>query len=80
MNNLLYQLIFDWAMIILAIKDVIINFLLLKWLPKRRFCPPLLDQNEYLTKSAIDLACMIKHKEITSHELVKGYINQLYQV
>lgn len=48
---------------------------------ERKQCPPLHSSDQkFLSHSAIDLAEMIKSRKITSHQLVKAYIDRLNEI
>jgi fatty acid amide hydrolase 2 len=45
----------------------------------RKNCPKL-DNNQFISKSAVELAGMIRKKEITSHQVVKAYIDRIAEI
>ena len=49
------------------------------WGDQKKKCPPL-KKNFFVTKSAVEIASMIKNKELTSYEVVNGFINRIIEV
>lgn len=47
---------------------------------KETVCPPLNDANRFLSKSAVELAQMIRNGEITSYQLVDACIKRMNEV
>ncbi len=62
------------------VKDFLLN-LFCKWYwSNQRLCPSLSRDENFLTLSAVDLARMIRTKEISSYKLVECYINRINKV
>lgn len=62
------------------IKNTLSEWILGWYLGERKKCPSLNANNKFLTRSATELAAMIRNKEITSSELVKACINRINEV
>lgn len=59
--------------------DKFIQFCLEQYWGSKGQCPEL-KANYFITKSAVELAHMIRAKAITSHQVVKAYIDRLNEV
>lgn len=54
---------------------------ILQWyFGKKKECPPLTNENYFLTKSAIDLAASIKKREITASQLIEATISRMNEI
>lgn len=62
------------------VKDFLLN-LFCKWYwTNQPLCPALSREENFLTLSAVDLARMIRTKEISSYKLVESYINRMNKI
>ncbi|KAG4074919.1 hypothetical protein HA402_009344 [Bradysia odoriphaga] len=62
------------------VKDFLLN-LFCKWYwTNQPLCPPLTREESFLTLSAVDLARMIRTKELSSYKLVESYINRMNKI
>lgn len=75
-----WQLLYYVISIVHLIKNNLSEWILGWYLSDRKKCPSLNANNKFLAKSAIELAAMIRNKEITSYELVKACINRINEV
>lgn len=58
--------------------DKIVDSALEWYLGEKKKCPAL-KKNFFITKSAVDLAELIRNKEITSYQVVNAYINRIIE-
>lgn len=67
--------------LVLLLKDRFVE-LVLSWFfgEKKSECPTLSEDQEFLSKSAIELAQAIRQREITSYQLVDACIKRIQQV
>lgn len=78
-KELAWHLLFQVIAIAHLIKNFLLELILGWYLGERKTCPAL-KQNKFLTKSAVDLAQMIRRKEITSTQLVQACIDRINEV
>lgn len=65
----------------LVLKDKAVEAALLWYFgEKKAECPPLNDDNRFLSKSAVELARMIRNGEMTSYKLVDACIKRMTEV
>lgn len=65
----------------LVLKDKAVEAALLWYFgEKKAECPPLSDDNQFLSKSAVELAQMIRNGEITSYKLVEACVKRMNEV
>lgn len=58
-----------------------VSEMFLKWyLGDRKRCPPLNSDNQFLSKSATELAALIRTGEITSTQLITATISRMNEV
>lgn len=65
---------------ILTLKDKLSEICLGYIFGERKKCPALREENNFLTRSASDLASSIRNGEITSVQLVEATINRINDV
>lgn len=74
-ENLLRQFVF----LLHSLTDTLLELFFGWFWGERKVCPQL-NENEFLMKSAVDLAEMIRQKKLTSYQLVKAYIDRIKEV
>lgn len=65
---------------VLILKDKISELCLGYYFGGKKECPPLRKENNFLVKSAVDLAYSIRSGETTSTQLVEATINRMREV
>lgn len=75
-----WQLLYYVISLVHAMKNNLSEWILACYLGEGKKCPPLNANHAFLTKSAVELAAMIRNKEITSYELVKASIERINEV
>lgn len=78
-KELAWHLLFQVIAIAHLIKNFLLELILGWYLGERKTCPAL-KGDTFLTKSAIDLAQMIRKRELTSTKLVQACINRIHDV
>ena len=58
--------------------DKVINMVLESYLGAKKKCPDL-KKDFFITKSAVEIAELIKNKDITSYQVVNAYINRIIE-
>jgi fatty acid amide hydrolase 2 len=56
--------------------DKMVAFVLEQYWGERKRCPRL-AKDEFITKSAVELAAMIRRREVTAHQVVQAYIERI---
>lgn len=76
-----WKLLHYCVSVVLVLKDKAIEFAL-SWYfgEKKLVCPPLNDENRFLSKSAVELAQMIRNRKLTSYKLVDACIKRMIEV
>lgn len=74
-----WHLLFIFINIVHIVKNLLLDLVLGWYLGQRQRCPAL-KENQYLKNSAIDLAQMIRNREITSTQLVKACTQRIKEV
>lgn len=68
-------------MLIHIILDTILEFVLGWYLGDRKRCPAITDENQKLcTKSAVELAELIRERKVKAYDVVKAYIDRMNEV
>lgn len=62
-----------------SLVDKAVNAVLGMYLGDKRVCPDL-RKDFFITKSAVEIAELIRNRDITSYEVVNGYINRIIEV
>lgn len=75
-----WKLLFYIISVVLVLKDKISEIFFEWYFGEKKVCPPLKNNNEFLTKSAVELAAAIKKGEITSTQLIEATINRIMEV
>lgn len=65
---------------VLILKDKLSEVFLGWYFGEKRTCPPLKSENNFLAKSAKELANLIETKQITSTQLIKATIDRMNEV
>lgn len=78
-KELAWHLLFQVIAIAHLIKNLWLELILGWYLGERKTCPAL-RKNQFLLKSATDLAMMIRNQEITSTQLVRACIDRIKEV
>lgn len=63
-----------------CIRNKILEVVLQWYWSDRKQCPAILSKNDFLMKSATEMAQLIRTKKITSYELIKLSIERIQQV
>lgn len=77
---------FSWKLlsfiisVFLVLKESIVEMILKWYLGEPKSCPPLTGENRFLSKSATELAALIRTGEITSAKLVEATIKRINEV
>jgi len=79
MKGIVWGLLRNFFVMIHLLFDFIIESFLGWYHGERKTCPAL-DKNAFIEHGAIDLAKMIREKQITSFQVVEAYINRMQQV
>lgn len=75
-----WNLLFSFFLLIRKLIDKVLNFVLeLYWGHEAKKCPPL-RKDFFVTKSAIEIAELIRNQDITVHQVVNAYINRMIEV
>lgn len=62
-----------------SIVDKIVDTILELYLGEKKVCPDL-RKDFFVTKSAVEIAELIRNKDITSYEVVNAYINRIIEI
>lgn len=80
LRDLSWKFWFYTISVLLVLKDKISEIFFEWYFGEKKVCPPLKNNNEFLTKSAAELAASIRKGEITSTQLIAATINRIMEV
>lgn len=75
-----WKLLFYFISVLLIAKDRLVEMFLSWYFGEKKTCPALNDDQQFLRKSAVDLAAAIRNGEITSTQLVTATIERMREV
>lgn len=75
-----WKLLYYIISLILIVKDQLLEMFFKWYFGEKKACPPLKDGNQFLAKSATELATAIRNREITSTQLIEATINRIKEV
>lgn len=75
-----WKLLFHLISMVLILKDKVSEIVLGWYLGEKKTCPPLTTENQFLSKSAVELAELIRNGELTSTKLVQAVIDRMNEV
>lgn len=65
---------------VLILRDKLSERFLEWYFGEKKSCPRLTEENSFLAKSAVELAAMIRRREISSTKLIQATINRINEV
>lgn len=65
---------------VLILKDKVLESFLQWYFGEKKSCPPLTNENNFLAKSAVELAASVRKGDISSTELIQATINRINEV
>ncbi|KAL7039566.1 hypothetical protein ACKWTF_000027 [Chironomus riparius] len=74
----MWSLLNFFLFFIRSVVDKIVNFALEWYWGEKKSCPPL-RKNFFITKSAVEIAELIRQKDISSYHVVNAYINRIIE-
>lgn len=77
-KDMSWSLLVNFIYIIRLLVDKLVNTCLEWYLGDRKKCPSL-RKDFFVTKSAVEIAELIRNKEITSYQVVNAYINRIIE-
>jgi fatty acid amide hydrolase 2 len=78
-KDMFWSLFVNFIYIIRLLVDKLVNTVLEFYLGDKKKCPDLKSSNHFVTKSAVELAELIRNEEITSYQVVNAYINRIIE-
>lgn len=75
-----WKLLYYIISLVLIVKDQLLEMFFKWYFGEKKACPPLKDGNQFLAKSATELATAIRNREITSTQLIEATINRIKEV
>lgn len=78
MKDMFWSLLVNFIYILRLLVDKIVETALEYYLGERKRCPQL-KKDFFVTKSAVEIAEMIRNKDITSYQVVNAYINRIIE-
>lgn len=77
-KDMLWSILFNFFYIIRLLIDKFIEFVLELYLGDKKKCPPL-KKDFFVSKSAVEIAELIRNKDISSYQVVNAYINRIIE-
>lgn len=78
-KDMFWGLLIYFLQLLRIIIDKIVNFVLELYWGEKLKCPPL-RKDFFITKSAIEIAELIRNQDITVYQVVNAYINRLIEI
>lgn len=78
MKDMFWSLLVNFVYIIRLLVDKFVETVLEYYLSDRKKCPAL-KKDFFVTKSAVEIAELIRNKDITSYQVVNAYINRIIE-
>lgn len=78
MKDMFWSLLVNFVYIIRMLVDKIVDTVLENYLEGKKKCPDL-KKDFFITKSAVEIAELIRNKDITSYQVVNAYINRIIE-
>lgn len=78
LKDTMWTLLNYFIYFIRSIIDKIVNFALEWYWGEKRTCPPL-RKDFFITKSAVEIAELIRQQDISSYQVVNAYINRIIE-
>ena len=76
MKGMAWSLLINFIYIVRMLFDKLIEIILEKYWGEKKQCLQL-KKDFFITKSAVEIASMIKSKQLTSHQVVKAYCDRM---
>lgn len=73
-----WSLFVNFIYLIRLLVDKFVNYVLELYLGDKKKCPDL-KKDFYVTKSAVELAELIRNQEITSYQVVNAFVNRIIE-
>lgn len=77
-KGMMWSLLINFFYIIRLLVDKLVDAILEWYLGEKRVCPDL-KKDFFVTKSAVEIAELIRNKEITAYRVVNAYINRIIE-
>lgn len=78
MKDMFWSVLVNFIYIIRMLVDKLVNTVLESYLGEKKKCPNL-RKDFFVTKSAVEIAELIRNKDITSYQVVNAYINRIIE-
>jgi fatty acid amide hydrolase 2 len=78
LKDTMWSLLFFFLYFIRSIADRIVNFVLEWYWGEKKTCPPL-RKDFFITKSAVEIAELIRLRDISAYQVVNAYINRIIE-
>lgn len=77
-KDMMWSILVNFVYIIRALVDKVVDMVMESYLGERKRCPNL-RKDFFVTKSAVEIAELIRKKDITSYQVVNAYINRIIE-
>jgi fatty acid amide hydrolase 2 len=78
MKDMMWSVLMNFFYIIRLLVDKLVDAVLEYWWGEKRQCPDL-KKDFFVTKSAVEIAELIRNKDITAYKVVNAYINRIIE-
>lgn len=80
MKGIGWSLLRNFLVVVHLLLDLVLEAALSWYHGERKTCPPLQPSNAFVQKGAVELAQLIRTKELTTYQVVKAYIDRILEV
>lgn len=77
-KDMMWSILVNFVYIIRALVDKVVDMVMESYLGERKRCPNL-RKDFFVTKSAVEIAELIRKNDITSYQVVNAYINRIIE-